>query len=224
MTITAWPFAFLAVLALFTVFDDELGSMPLATRALVVSGVLVTLMANVVMPVLSIVVNRFLAKIAGESQVSTNVHTKGERLMTTETSSRPTGEATVEELISRCHEALRHQSQGRPEPFLELWSHADDVTIMAAIGGYHVGFEQVSGLLTAASKTQSFDTWSAENLVTTVGGGLAVSVELERYARTVDGTEEVMTLRATQIYRHEDGAWKVIHRHGDVLAPVAAKW
>jgi ketosteroid isomerase-like protein len=144
--------------------------------------------------------------------------------MTTETSRRSTENAALEEFISRCHEAVTHQSQGRPEPFLELWSHADDVTIMAAIGGSHVGFEQVSSLLTAASKTQSFETWSAENIVTTVHGDLAFSVELERYGRTVDGKEEVMTLRATQIYRREDGAWKVIHRHGDVLTPVEAKW
>jgi ketosteroid isomerase-like protein len=144
--------------------------------------------------------------------------------MTTETSRRSTEDAALEEFISRCHEAVTHQSQGRPEPFLELWSHADDVTIMAAIGGSHVGFEQVSSLLTAASKTQSFETWSAENIVTTVHGDLAFSVELERYGRTVDGKEEVMTLRATQIYRREDGDWKVIHRHGDVLTPVEAKW
>ena len=144
--------------------------------------------------------------------------------MTTKTSRGSAGKAELEEFISRCHEALSHQSQGRPEPFLELWSRADDVTIMAAIGGYHVGFEQVSGLLTAASQTQSFDAWSAENLVTTIGGDLAFSVELERYARTADGQEEEMTLRATQIYRREDGAWKVIHRHGDVLTPVEAKW
>ena len=46
----------------------------------------------------------------------------------------------LEQFIERSHEALRHQSQGHPEPFLALWSHADDVTIMAAIGGYQSGF------------------------------------------------------------------------------------
>ena len=51
----------------------------------------------------------------------------------------------------------RSKAQGHPERFLELWSRADDVSIMAAIGGYQVGFEQVSKLLTAASKTQTFE-------------------------------------------------------------------
>ena len=144
--------------------------------------------------------------------------------MTTEIASGTTGKPRLEGFISRCHEAIRHQSQGRPEPFLKLWSHADDVSIMAAIGGYQVGFEDVSTLLSLASKTQTFDTWSAENLVTTMSDDLAVSVELERYVRQVDGKDEATTLRATQVYRREDGEWKVIHRHGDVLAPVEAKW
>jgi hypothetical protein len=52
---------------------------------------------------------------------------------TNETSSRSTREMELHEFIARCHEALTHQSQGRPEPFLELWSHADDVSIMAAV-------------------------------------------------------------------------------------------
>jgi ketosteroid isomerase-like protein len=144
--------------------------------------------------------------------------------MSTEGSNDPTRDAGLGEFIGRCHEAITQQSQGHPEPFLELWSRADDVSIMAAIGGYQVGFDQVSNLLTAASKTQSFESWSAESLVTIVSDGLAFSVELEHYGRHVDAEEEKMTLRATQIYRREDGEWKVIHRHGDVLQPVAAKW
>jgi ketosteroid isomerase-like protein len=144
--------------------------------------------------------------------------------MSTEGSSESTRDAGLEEFIGRCHEAVTQQSQGHPEPFLELWSRAADVSIMAAIGGYQVGFEEVSKLLTAASKTQSFESWSAENLLTIVGDGLAFSVELEHYGRHVDGEEEEMTLRATQVYRREEGGWKVIHRHGDVLEPVEAQW
>jgi ketosteroid isomerase-like protein len=144
--------------------------------------------------------------------------------MSTEGSSESTRDTGLEEFIGRCHEAITEQSQGNPEPFLELWSRADDVSIMAAIGGYQVGFEEVSKLLTAASKTQSFESWSAENLVTGVADDLAFSVELEHYGRQADGKEEEMTLRATQIYRREDGGWRVIHRHGDVLTAVEAKW
>ena len=138
--------------------------------------------------------------------------------------SDPNSMAEVRAFIGRCHEALTQQSRGHPERLLALWSRADDVTVMAAIGGYHVGFDAVSELLSAASKTQSFDSWSAENLVTYVAEDLAFSVELEHYARLVDGEDQGMTLRATQIYRREDGQWRIVHRHGDILSPVEAKW
>ena len=130
----------------------------------------------------------------------------------------------VREFIARCHEALTQQSRGHPEPLLELWSRADDVSVMAAIGGYNVGFDAVSDLLSSASKTQSFDSWSAENLVTYVIDDLAFSVELEHYGRVVDGEDQGMTLRATQIYRRENGQWRIVHRHGDILSPIEAKW
>ena len=59
-TIGAWLVAFLVVTALLTVFADELKSLPLTLRALVISGVLVALMVNVVMPVLGTAVARWL--------------------------------------------------------------------------------------------------------------------------------------------------------------------
>ena len=126
--------------------------------------------------------------------------------------------------VDRCHAAITKQSQGHPEPFLELWSHAGDVTIMAAIGGYQTGFDAVRELLTAASKTQQFDSWRAENLATVLDGNLAFTVELEHYAHAGDREDKDMTLRATQIYRREDGQWRVIHRHGDILTPIEARW
>jgi ketosteroid isomerase-like protein len=141
-----------------------------------------------------------------------------------ETPPRSSRDRELDEFISRCHEALSQQSQGHPGPLLDLWSRADDVTIMAAIGGHQTGFGDVSALLSAASETQHFDGWSSDNIVTIASADLALSVELEHYAQQVDGEGAGMTLRATQVYRREDGAWRLIHRHGDILAPIEAKW
>jgi antibiotic biosynthesis monooxygenase (ABM) superfamily enzyme len=60
-TLAAWLVAFLVVTALLTIFGDQLGSLPLGLRALVISGVLVALMVNLVMPVLSVAVARWEA-------------------------------------------------------------------------------------------------------------------------------------------------------------------
>ena len=61
-------------------------------------------------------------------------------------------------------------------------------------------------------------------MATVLTENLAFTVELEHYARTGDREGEGMTLRATQIYRREDGEWRVIHRHGDILTPIGARW
>jgi antibiotic biosynthesis monooxygenase (ABM) superfamily enzyme len=58
MTLASWLVAFLTVTALLELFGDELASLPLPVRALVISGVLVTLMANVVMPLLNSAIAR----------------------------------------------------------------------------------------------------------------------------------------------------------------------
>jgi antibiotic biosynthesis monooxygenase (ABM) superfamily enzyme len=60
-TLVAWLAAFVVVMTLLTLFGDELGSLPLALRALVLSGVLVGLMANLVMPVVSATIARWEA-------------------------------------------------------------------------------------------------------------------------------------------------------------------
>jgi ketosteroid isomerase-like protein len=128
------------------------------------------------------------------------------------------------EFIDQCHEALSQQSRGNPQPLLNLWSRSDDVTVMAAVGGYQVGFEAVSKLLTWASTAQQFEGWRAENLVTLAGPEFGLSVELEHYALHVDGEDKGMTLRATQVYRRENGEWRIIHRHGDILTDIEVKW
>jgi hypothetical protein len=60
-TLAAWLAAYLLVLALLSVLGNELGSLPLAVRALVISGVVVTVMTSLVMPALSIAVRRWQA-------------------------------------------------------------------------------------------------------------------------------------------------------------------
>lgn len=135
-----------------------------------------------------------------------------------------TTDASFAQFVDRCHEALAQQTKGHPEPFLALWSHTEDATVMAAVGGYQTGFENVRTLLSEASKSQNFETYTAENIATLVDGDFAFTAEIERMTRTVGDNTEELAVRATQIYRRINGDWRVLHRHGDVLTPVAVKW
>ncbi len=69
VTLTAWLIAFLVVMAVSTLFDDELASLPLALRALVLSGVLVAIMVNLVMPLLSAALSKRLPPPPGRRRV-----------------------------------------------------------------------------------------------------------------------------------------------------------
>jgi hypothetical protein len=44
---------------------------------------------------------------------------------------RPDADAAeFPEFLQRCHDALRQHTGGNPRPYLELWSRADDVSLM----------------------------------------------------------------------------------------------
>jgi antibiotic biosynthesis monooxygenase (ABM) superfamily enzyme len=63
-TLAAWLVAWVVVVALLSVLGHQLGALPLALRALAISGVLVALMANLVMPLLGRVAERWLTRRA----------------------------------------------------------------------------------------------------------------------------------------------------------------
>jgi hypothetical protein len=59
-TLGAWLVAWLVVTALLNLLRDELASLPLGVRALVISGAVVAVMVNLVMPALSSAIARWL--------------------------------------------------------------------------------------------------------------------------------------------------------------------
>ena len=103
------------------------------------------------------------------------------------------------QFIMACQQALGELVEGRPEPFKALWSHAEDVVIMGAFGGYERGWEQVSARLDWAAKGIASIDRSVENVVTVVGGDLAYTVDLEHMIRLAGGRPQPRTLRCTQL-------------------------
>ena len=54
-----------------------------------------------------------------------------------------------------------------------------------------------------------------------VSGDLAYTVHRESTSTRVNGEPSAYVLRVTQVYRREDGEWKVVHRHADAGPPTA---
>ena len=88
---------------------------------------------------------------------------------------------------------------------------------MGAFGGYERGWQQVSARLDWAAKGIKATDRVAENVVTVVGDDVAYTVDLEHMTRHAADHPQPRTLRCTQVYRREDGEWKVVLRHADGL-------
>ena len=50
-----------------------------------------------------------------------------------------------------------------------------------------------------------------------VSGDTAYTVGYEHTSASINGQPRTYTLRVTQVYRREDGEWKVAHRHADTV-------
>ena len=129
-----------------------------------------------------------------------------------------TTDKDFETFVGICREAVAQQVSGRTEAFQALWSRDDDVVLIGAAGSHQKGWHDVSERLLWASQHLNFGGFNVENLLTSVSGDLAFTVDLEYMSREVGGEREQRTLRSSQGYRLEDGRWRVVFRHGDPMA------
>ena len=112
---------------------------------------------------------------------------------------------------------------GDPTLWKQHASHRDDVTILGGFGGYgEKGWDAVGSRYDWASSQYKSGgaTMKVEYLSIVANGDLAFTVGVERQegARVGDQQNPAgRALRATQIFRREDGAWKLLHRHADPL-------
>ncbi|WP_037628722.1 YybH family protein [Streptomyces aureus] len=106
---------------------------------------------------------------------------------------------------------------GDAGPRRALWSRNEPVSVLGAWRNA-LGRQEVDRLFTLLE--QSFSGCSSyvfELQACDVSEEMAYTVGLEHTSALVDGEPRTYTLRATQVYRREDGEWKVAHRHGDTV-------
>jgi ketosteroid isomerase-like protein len=121
------------------------------------------------------------------------------------------------QFLPRLVEAERALHKGDIEPRLKLWTRKDPVSLFGAIGMCNIGWTEVGSTFDWLASTFSQNrSWDLEVLAADVRGDLAYTVGLERQVSSIrNGPVQPHVLRVTQIYRREDGDWKVVHRHGD---------
>ncbi|MFE7278612.1 YybH family protein [Streptomyces sp. NPDC057623] len=98
-----------------------------------------------------------------------------------------------------------------------LWSRNEPVSVLGAWRNAF-GRQELDSLFTALEGTFSDCTsYVFELQAYDVSGDMAYTAGLEHTSASVDGKPRTYTLRATQVYRREEGEWRVAHRHADAV-------
>jgi ketosteroid isomerase-like protein len=120
------------------------------------------------------------------------------------------------EMLPKQVAADRAIHNGDAQPRRALWSHHDPVTAFgAAISAS--GWKELNAMFdTVASWFSESQEHDLEVVAAGASGDLAYTVGYEHNRVTVEGQPRAYTLRVTHVYRREDGAWKIVHRHADV--------
>ena len=107
---------------------------------------------------------------------------------------------------------------GQPGPFKALWSRGEDVTLSGGLGGAIAkGWAQVSERLDWVATQYAEGVRTHQEVARVVGQDLAYVVVRETitFKTPAERRAMVQELRVTQVFRREDGQWRIVHRHAD---------
>jgi len=128
-------------------------------------------------------------------------------------------DADIGELVKRTAEANAELVHGGIDRYIALTQHADDYTLMAPFGGTAThGFDASSENRARMARFFKSGTLNQELVATHNSGDLVVLVTVERArAEIAELPEQDWSLRVTQVFRHDDTGWRLVHRHADPL-------
>jgi ketosteroid isomerase-like protein len=126
----------------------------------------------------------------------------------------------VDRLIERYHSALGEFVKGDPKPVQALFSHREDVSLANPHAPPVRGWDEVAKAIEhAASSRRDGRATGSEIVAKNVTAEMAYVVQIEHLEAKVGERDDITpySLRATMIFRPEDGTWKVVHRHADPI-------
>ncbi|TCC46819.1 nuclear transport factor 2 family protein [Kribbella capetownensis] len=106
---------------------------------------------------------------------------------------------------------------GDAGPRRAIWSVRDPVTVFGAwmTGTTATAAEEIFGRL--EENFTDCSSYTFELISADLSGDVGYTIGYEHTSASWQGEPRQYTLRVTQLYRRESGAWKVFHRHADAL-------
>lgn len=126
-------------------------------------------------------------------------------------------ELDIRQAAERFYSAVGRMFVGDLAPMSDIWSHADDVTLLGPFAGRQEGWQQVWTQMQLESRRGMAGEVEAADLIIREAGDWAYAVCIERGRNmTVNGRPVNVEHRATNIFRREGGQWKLAHHHSDL--------
>ncbi len=127
-------------------------------------------------------------------------------------------EVEVERINDAFYKSLNALFTGNVEPMKLIWSHREDVTYMGPSGGYQIGWPQVLDQWEKQAAMKLGGEIASTETRIIVGNDLAF-VHCYEQGNNLNsaGRPERVSIRATNLFRKEDGRWKMIGHHTDLL-------
>jgi ketosteroid isomerase-like protein len=131
----------------------------------------------------------------------------------------PADTASLRAASDQFYAALNAMFTGELAPMNAIWSHRDDVTDMGPFGGRLTGWEAVGAEFKKEAAMKLGGRVVCKDVVVQAGSDLGYTVCVEEGENmSADGKPVVVSFRATNIFRRENGEWKMVHHHTDTSA------
>ncbi len=122
--------------------------------------------------------------------------------------------------LAQANRANDELIRGRGDAIRACFSHREDITLFGGFGGHEAGWSQIGPRLEWVAQSFAGGRCDYEVVASGAGRELAFVVQFERGEARISGRHDplVLDFRVTMVFRWEDEAWKLIHRHADHLA------
>jgi ketosteroid isomerase-like protein len=128
-----------------------------------------------------------------------------------------TVEDQVRQASDQFYAALNQMlSTGDSGQVTAVWSQGQEGSTLHPLGGREVGRDQVLATWKQAGPGFSEGQCAVDDLeMIPITEDAAYTIGTERFEGKVGGEQISGEWRTTNIYRREDGAWKIVHHHAD---------
>jgi ketosteroid isomerase-like protein len=124
-------------------------------------------------------------------------------------------EEEVRSASKQFYTALNQMANGDASSMTRGWSHGSEVTAMHPIEGREIGWDAVNASFGQFARVATDGAINLNDQVIRVNGDVAYELGVEEGKCKLGGHPVEFKHRVTNIYRREDGGWRMIHHHSD---------